>query len=57
MSGSGVNILVGIDWIILIKVEKSSQASRIIITIIVLVSIMTKMIADLALANSGLMWW
>ena len=62
MSGSGVNIPVGIDWIISIKVEKSIWASRrrkIVITIVALVSIMAKTIADLALrsATGGLMWW
>ena len=59
MNGSEVNIPVGIDCTIPIRVEKSSWASLIIITIVALVSIMTKMIADLALrpAIGGLMWW
>ena len=58
MSGSGVNIPVGIDWTIPIRMEKSSWASRIIIMIVAFVSIMAKMIADLAMrsATSGLMW-
>ena len=40
MSGSVVNIAVGIDWTIPIRVEKSSWASQIIITFVALVSIM-----------------
>ena len=53
----GVNIPVGIDWTIPIRVKKSSWARRIIITIVALVSIMAKTIADLALrsATGGLM--
>ena len=59
MSGSGVNISVGIDWTIPIRVEKSSWASRIIIMIVALVSIMAKMIVDQALRSTPgkLMWW
>ena len=62
MSGSRVNIPVGISLTILIRVEKSSWASlkkRIIIKIRLLVSIMAKMITDLALRSDtcGLMWW
>ena len=62
MSGSIVDTLVGVGWTIPIRVEKSSWASRrrmIIITIVALVSIMSKTIADLGLrsATGGLMWW
>ena len=58
MSGSRV-IPVGIDWTIHISVEKNSWANRIIIMIVALISIMAKMIADLALrsATDRLMWW
>ena len=61
MSGFRVNIPIGIDWIIPIIVEESSWVSRrrkIIITIVALVSIITKTIANLALrsAISRLMW-
>jgi len=57
MSGSGVNIPVGINWAIPIRVEKSSWASRIIIMIVALVIIMPTTVADLALrlATGGLM--
>jgi len=54
MSGPRVNIPVGIDWTISIRVEESSWASRrrkIIITIVALVSIVAKTIADLALGH------
>ena len=59
MSGSEVNIPVGIDSSIPIRVEKSSWANRIIITIVALVSIMATTIANLALRSvtGGLMWW
>jgi len=62
MSGSRVNIPVGISWPIPIRVEKSSWANqrrRIIIMIVALVSILAKMITDLAVrsATSELRWW
>ena len=62
MSGFRVNIQVGVGWIILRGVKKSNWAGRkrrIVVMIVALVSIMEKMIVDLALrsATGGLMWW
>ena len=62
MSDSRVNIPIRIGWTMLIRVEKSSWASRsrrTIIMIVALINIMAKTIADQALRSIAgkLMWW